>query len=146
MNTNMQVRKLLLLPLSAGAMAAILIGGISIVSIAVAAQGFDRDLAGAEASAEVAAPAIDAGATRVRRCAECGVFESMREIKPPEETAAVNVPGRSAAKIRGESQAKPLRNYEITIRLQDGSRRVVTDAKPAKWKRGEAVTVIAGLD
>ena len=144
MNMNMQVQKFLLLPRSVGAMAAILIGGIAIASIAVAAQRYDRDLAGAEPSAALAAAALDARAPRAGRCAECGVIESMREIKAPEELAAFYVPGRPAARMRGESQAP--RNYEITIRLRDGSRRVITDANPAKWKRGEAVTVIAGMD
>jgi hypothetical protein len=30
--------------------------------------------------------------------------------------------------------------------MQDGSMRVITDAKPAPWRHGEPVTIIAGVD
>jgi hypothetical protein len=42
--------------------------------------------------------------------------------------------------------ARPSGSYAITIRLRDGSMRVITDAHPAKWRPGERVTLIAGME
>jgi hypothetical protein len=134
------------LPLLVGGIAAILVSGIAVVSFAISAQGFNGVVAPAEAAEAVAVPALAAPATRSYRCAECGVIESTREIKDPDDKAAIVAPSRIPAGKRGEMEAKPLRNHEITIRLQDGSMRVITDAKPAKWRHGEAVTIIAGAD
>ena len=36
-------------------------------------------------------------------------------------------------------------NYEITVRLQDGSSRVMSDTNPGRWRLGERVKVIDGL-
>ena len=93
-----------------------------------------------------AAPAVAAPAPRARRCAECGVIASTREIKAPQEKTGIDLPVGFAAGSRVGMEATPLRNYEITIRLQDGSMRVIRDAKSAKWRRGEPVTIIAGAD
>jgi hypothetical protein len=63
---------------------------------------------------------------RARRkppCAECGLIESIGPSNPP---------GGSASR-------------EITVRLEDGSSRVIVDPDPATWRRGERVMVIDGL-
>jgi hypothetical protein len=70
----------------------------------------------------------------------------VREVNAPDETAAIESPGRGAAGKRRAIEAKPPGIYEITIRMQDKSMRVITDAKPARWRRGEPVTIIAGVD
>jgi outer membrane lipoprotein SlyB len=36
-------------------------------------------------------------------------------------------------------------NYEITVRLQDGSSRVMIDTNPGRWRLGERVKIIDGL-
>ena len=38
------------------------------------------------------------------------------------------------------------RNHEITVRMADGSSRVIEDANPARWRAGERLMVIAGTD
>ncbi|OGA22276.1 MAG: hypothetical protein A3I02_04475 [Betaproteobacteria bacterium RIFCSPLOWO2_02_FULL_67_26] len=38
------------------------------------------------------------------------------------------------------------RGYEITIRMADGSSRVINEAYPARWRTGERLIVIAGTD
>ena len=38
------------------------------------------------------------------------------------------------------------RNNEITVRMADGSSRVIEDANPARWRAGERLIVIAGTD
>ena len=143
---NAQVKKFLHFPVLVGGTAAILVSGIVIASLAFSGQEFYAGVAPAEAFETAAVPAIAAPASRARRCAECGVIESVREINAPDETGAVESPGRSAAGKRGEIEAKPPGIYEITIRMQDGSMRVITDAKPARWRYGEPVTIIAGVD
>lgn len=143
---NTLVNKFPHLPALVGGIAAILVSGIAIASLALSAQGLSDVVAPAEAPEAAEVPASAAPAARALRCAECGVIESMREIKAADEETAVKSSGRIAAGSRGGIEAKPLRHYEITIRLQDGSVRVIRDAKPATWRRGEPVTIIAGAD
>ena len=38
------------------------------------------------------------------------------------------------------------RSNEITVRMADGSSRVIEDANPARWRAGERLMVIAGTD
>ena len=130
------------LPLWVGGIAAILVSGIAIASLAISAQGFDGFAEPIEPAEPAAAPAIATPRARAYRCAECGVIESMRTAA--DETTGVNAPARVAA--GGGIEGKPARNYETTIRLQDGLRRVSTGGNPAKWRHGERVTIIAGAD
>jgi len=62
--------------------------------------------------------------TRTRRCPDCGMVESTRDV----------------------AGTQPEQSREITIRLPDGSIRVITDANPAKWRNGERVSIISGTD
>ena len=73
------------------------------------------------------------------RCAECGVIVSMRKIERHKED-----PGPGAAGDRDESRLKASRNYEFTVRMDDGSSRVIEAAYAAAWRRGERLIVIAG--
>ncbi len=141
---NTQVNKPLHLPRLIGGIAAILVSGIAIGSLAISAQGFNGVFVPARPPEATAAPAIAAPRARALRCAECGVIESTREIEAPDERTGVGAPGRIVA--GGEIEGKRARNYEITIRLQDGSMRVITDANPARWRYGERVTIIAGAE
>lgn len=143
---NTLVNKFPHLSLLVGGIAAILVSGIAIASLAISGQGFQGVAVPAGALDAVAAPVIAAADTRARRCAECGVIESMREIKAPQETTGIDAFGGIAAGSRGVSGATPLRVYEITIRLRDGTMRVIQDAKPAAWRHREPVTIIAGVN
>lgn len=58
-------------------------------------------------------------------CAECGVIESVREIR-----------------TRGEQTAESIASYESTIRFRDGSRRVLIEATPRTWRSGTAVRIM----
>lgn len=146
---TIQANKPLHLPMLVGGIIAILVSGIAIASLAISVKGVDGVAAPTEPAQAAAAP-VDAApapeSSAYYRCTGCGVITSTREIETGDETAAANAPGRSAAGNRGVIGAKLLRNYEIVIRLRDGSTRVVRDANPAKWRRGERVTVIAGAD
>ena len=64
------------------------------------------------------------------RCAGCGVIAFMREIQQP----------ATGIDFRGEST----RTYEVTIRMNDGSRHVFMDSKPATWHPGQRVILVEG--
>jgi len=144
---NTRANKPLPLPLLSAGIAAILVSGIALASLAFSAD----DTGGLSAAAEpaVAAPAADApGApgANYTRCAECGVIESTREVEVPADRHGISASGRFAVCKRAAIGGNPERGREITVRLQDGSRRVIIDAKPARWKHGELVTIIAGMN
>ncbi len=141
---NTQANKALHLPKLVGGIAAILVSGIAIASLAISVQGTDGFVAPAEPPEAAVGRSVATPPARIHRCAECGVIESTREIKASDETSGVNASGQIAA--GGEIQPKSARKYEITIRLKDGSMRVITDASPANWRQGERVTFIAGVD
>lgn len=149
---NTQANKPLQLrpPLLIGGAVAILVSGIAIASLALSAQGFNGAVAPDEPPEAAAEPAIAAPeavpGARAYMCTECGVIESTRRIDASDENSGAGVSDRMAAGNRGQIEAKPLPNYEITIRLHNGSMRVITDAKPARWRYGERVIVIAGAD
>lgn len=58
------------------------------------------------------------------RCPECGTVESIRQV------------GRDGADGAAGN------GYEITVRLRDGSRTVLSEARPGSWRRGSRVLVI----
>lgn len=99
-------------------------------------------LAARDALTVQTAPAPAAGGRRVKaRCPECGVIVSMREIDAGE--AGTDLAGVTAAGNKARS-AESARRYEITVRLTDGSRRVIEQANPARWRQGERLILIDG--
>ena len=139
---NIRANKRLRLPLIAGGIATILVSSIALGSLAISAKGLEG--MAAPAGSQDAEPLRASSAVRTSRCAECGVIASTRIIAAPDESAASYASGQGATAKRSGTAAMPVRNYEITIRLQNGSMRVITDANSARWRRGEPVTVIAG--
>jgi hypothetical protein len=68
-----------------------------------------------------------AGEARARpRCPECGMIVATREIERHGERAP--------------------RSYEFVVRMADGSSRVIEDADPGRWRAGEFLIVIDGID
>ena len=139
-----QANKPLHLPKLVGGIAAILVSGIAIASLTISAQGIDGFVAPAVPPKAATASAIAAPRARDYWCPDCGVIVSTRQIEAPDEKRGVGASGRIAA--GGEIEGMRTRNYEITIRLQDGSTRVITDAHPARWRQGERVIIIAGVN
>jgi hypothetical protein len=129
---NAQFNKFLHMPLVTGGIAAILVSGLAIASFSISGQG------PAEAPDTASLSAVTAPAASAYRCSECGVIESTREVGVSDPT--------SGGDARARAGATPFRNYEITIRRQDGTMSVIRDPKPAKWRHGEPVTIIAGAD
>lgn len=106
------------------------------------------------------------------RCAECGVIESTREIESKGEGSGLGAVGGAVAggllgsQIGGgdgkkvmavvgavggalagnevEKRVKSTKHYEITVRFEDGSSRVITEARPPAWRTGDRVRVVNG--
>jgi len=133
-------------PLRVGGFAAILVSGIAIASLAISSQIFNGAFEAPVPPKAIAAPVLATPNAYTYRCDDCGVIESMRKVDTPDDHSGVGAPGRTAAGERGALEAGSLRNYEITIRMQDGSVRVIREAKSAHWRHGEPVTLIAGAD
>ena len=132
----------------------LLMTGIAVILFATA--GFARivgwgpnstDDSGDILALEQTAPVPATSETRVKpRCPECGVIVSMREIERHDQDSDPGAAGGATASNRGETRVKWTRSYEITVRLADGSSRVINDAKPARWRPGERVIVIDGAN
>ena len=116
---------------------------------------------------------IAPGARVKAACGRCGVIESVREVERARRNAAggVVVAGGPSPVILGpqpnggsdrdlltmlalvmgamfgnqiENGADSTKFYEVTVRFQDGSSRVLTELSPPAWKRGDPVKVING--
>lgn len=78
------------------------------------------------------------------RCPGCGMIVSVREVDLQDEAAGHAASDRGLADHPGEARLTPARSHEITIRMADGSSRVINHASPASWRPGERVVVIDG--
>lgn len=106
-------------------------------------------------------------------CAECGVIESVREIDTKGEGSGIGAVGgavvggvlghqvgsgrgQDVATVVGavggavagneiEKRVKSGKSYEITVRFEDGSSRVINEANAPSWRAGDRVKVINGV-
>jgi outer membrane lipoprotein SlyB len=121
-----------------------------------------------------AAPAKAHAAARVAaKCAECGVIQSVREVDTKGEGSGVGVvggavaggvlghqvgngDGQTIATVIGavggavagneiEKRVKSKKSYEVTVRFDDGSSRVITEATAPTWRSGDKVKVVNGV-
>lgn len=102
-------------------------------------------------------PIPNLGAAATTSCDRCGVIEAVRETKR-NATRAISVEsgyGSYAVALLSllvgaryanptAKEAGPATNYEITVRFNDGSRRVLSELNPPKWKPGDRVMVVNG--
>lgn len=107
------------------------------------------------------------------KCAECGVIESVREIQNHGEGTGLGAVGgavvggllgnqvgsgrgNTAATVVGavggviagneiEKRVKSTKGYEITVRFDDGSSRVISAASATAWRTGDHVKVVNGV-
>ena len=107
------------------------------------------------------------------RCGECGVVESVREINTKGEGSGLGAVGgavvggvlghqvgggrgQDIATVVGalggavagneiEKRVKAGKSYEITVRFDDGSSRVISEASSTSWRTGDRVKVINGV-
>lgn len=118
------------------------------------------------AAAPKAAPAPAAAP----KCAECGVVEAVQEVEVKgEATGAGAVAGgvagavignqvgskktKTAARIIGavggavighqvEKNVRTTKRYDITVRMEDGTLRTVSQTQPPTWRAGDKVRVV----
>ncbi len=118
--------------------------------------------------AHIAPAHVAAAAT----CAECGVIESVREIaakgqgsglgavgggvvggllgnqvgggRGQDVMTVVGVVGGALAGNEVEKRVKATKSYEITVRLDDGSSRVIREASMPTWRTGDKVKLVNG--
>jgi outer membrane lipoprotein SlyB len=107
------------------------------------------------------------------KCADCGVIESVREIQHRGEGSGLGAVGgavvggllgnqvgsgrgNTAATVVGavggviagneiEKRVKSTKGYEITVRFDDGSSRVISAASAPAWRTGDRVRVVDGV-
>ena len=59
--------------------------------------------------------------------------------------AVVGAVGGAVAGNEIEKRVKSTKSYEITVRFDDGTNRVITEANPPSWRSGDKVKVINGV-
>jgi outer membrane lipoprotein SlyB len=106
-------------------------------------------------------------------CADCGIIESTREVQAQGEGSGLGAAGgaivggllghqvgggrgQDLATVVGavggavggnqiEKSMKSTKSYEIVVRLEDGSSRVIQQAAAPAWRAGDRVRVIGGV-
>jgi outer membrane lipoprotein SlyB len=106
------------------------------------------------------------------KCSECGVIDSIREVTTKGEGSGLGVVGgavvggllgnqvgagrgKDAATVVGavggavagnqiEKSVKSTKSYDITVRFDDGSSRVIHEENASAWRPGDRVKVING--
>jgi outer membrane lipoprotein SlyB len=109
----------------------------------------------------------------IARCSECGVIESVREIETKGEGSGlgavgggvmgglignqvgggrgkdvmtvIGAVGGAMAGNEVEKRTKSTKSYAITIRFDDGSSRVFSEANAPMWRAGDKVKIVNGL-
>lgn len=77
-------------------------------------------------------------------CADCGVVEATRQVDRRAESAALPAIGAMRAGNEFEQQARASRSYEISIRMDDGSLRLIHQARRADLRAGDHVRIVGG--
>ena len=123
------------------------------------------------AAAPVLAPA-PVREVAAARCAECGVIESVREVdtkgsgsgvgavgggvlggllgnqvgggRGKDVMTVVGVVGGAVAGNEVEKRVKATKSYDVTVRMSDGSSRVISEATQPSWRNGDKVKIVNG--
>ena len=84
-------------------------------------------------------------------CNICGIVEQVREVKPAPRHDVSTVAGGGTEGIAvllgalsGRMTIHAATVYEVAVRLQDGSLRVLQSGAPPQWKPGDHVKVVMG--
>ena len=82
-------------------------------------------------------------------CRVCGVVEEVHEVTLGSLKHDVStVSGEGIAMfiglLNGKLRAGPVKIYEVEVRLQDGSTRVIREGSLPAWKSGDRVKVVMG--
>ena len=116
---------------------------------------------------------VASAAVTTAKCAECGLIESVREIETRGDGSGLGAVGgavvggvlghqvgggrgKDIATVVGavggglagneiEKRVKTAKSYDVTVRLADGSSRVVHEASLPAWRAGDHVKVVDGV-
>ena len=111
--------------------------------------------------------------TSATRCSDCGVIESSREVSSKGEGSGIgaaggavvgglignqigNGRGNTVATVLGavggavggneiEKRVKASKGYEVTVRMDDGSSRVISEASAPAFRAGDHVRIVSGV-
>lgn len=125
------------------------------------------------AAPKAASPSRSAATVAQAQCPSCGEIVSIREIVTPGTGSGLGAvggavvggvlgnqvgkgKGKDAATVIGvvggavagneiEKKTKSSTSYEITVRLENGTTRVVTQSSPPTWRTGDRVKVVDGV-
>ena len=89
---------------------------------------------------------VEGGARTRAKCAECGVVEFTREIAQADGGIDPGAAGKATRGGRNETDARRARNYEVLVRINDGSNRVLRHETSASWRAGERLIFIEGAN
>jgi outer membrane lipoprotein SlyB len=131
-------------PLFAGtAMSVMLVGVLGVAALMGLLPGMPAQRS---ASAVPGAPVANAGSAT---CANCGTVEAIRALEVARSAARDDavlraVTGGSAPVHEAEKNTKAYQVYRVTVRMDDGSFRTVSQALPPSFVVGDKVRVQQG--
>jgi len=122
--------------------------------------------------AKISPAQVASSAPVAAKCSNCGVVESVREVSVGGEGSGLGAAGgavvggllghqvgggsgKQIATVVGavggavagnevEKRVKSTKGYEVTVRLDDGSTRVISEVTPPSWRTGDHVRIIDG--
>lgn len=97
----------------------------------------------------IAQAAVEAKKLPGLACPSCGVVEDVHEValgNLNHDVSTVSGDGLAmlVALLSGKLGVRPLKIYEVEVRLQDGSTRIIREASLPAWKPGDRVRVVMG--
>ncbi len=131
----------------------------------------DADIAFDKSKANTAYTGAPRASQTATKCRECGTIQSVREIDTKGEGSGIGAvggavvggvlgneigDGNDIATVVGavggavagneiEKHARSGKCYEITVRFDDGSTRVISEANAPVWRAGDKVKVVNGV-
>ena len=80
-------------------------------------------------------------------CTGCGVVQSVRKVqaKGKAKGSGLGAVGGAAAGNEIEERVTPANSFEITVDLDDGTSRVITEAIAPSWRNGDKVRIVNGV-
>jgi hypothetical protein len=124
----------------------VVVSGASEFSAVMALMPGQRGTRSAAApNVPLTAPLQPDGVDRIApKCAECGIVESAQEIEQVGSEVDDRVAGVAAPKVPPTTLLTPAKVYQLTLRMGDGTSRVLTRTSPWDRRSGTRVVIIEG--
>ena len=79
-----------------------------------------------------------------RRCEECAVVTSIREVEPFEHGSHSAAGSRTTKGVGKVMTGESARRYEVTVQMRNGSTRVFEQVRTTNWRVNERLILIGG--